>query len=146
MPSYTKIGTFNPPLLIQELRDAVGIQDNTVGYRTIENGLEFIVPVSVTENDIDTVIAAHDETVLTEEQQAEDLQADTVNQVSAIPNWASWDETTALNWHDTNIAANLPVANLTEANAVLADLETENRALVRMVIAMRNKLWPHLQE
>lgn len=67
-------------------------------------------------------------------------------QAGAIPNWATWDESTALTWHDTNIGGLLPVANLAEANTVLANLETENRALVRLIIALRNQAWPGLQE
>ena len=67
------------------------------------------------------------------------------SQAQNIPAWASWTETEALNWHDTNIAAKLPVASLTEANVLLTVLETENRALVRMVIAIRNKIFPDLE-
>lgn len=64
---------------------------------------------------------------------------------ATIPGWASWTEAQALDWHDTNVAAALPVANLTEANAVLEDLATENRALIRMVLALRNAQWPDLE-
>ena len=81
---------------------------------------------------------------------------------AAIPNWAMWTEEEALNWHDTNIQAPLgtvpDIDTLTPAqfnnNAqaimalyqdVLAKIEDENRAIVRMVVALRNKAWPGLE-
>lgn len=73
-------------------------------------------------------------------------QQDAATDAAAIPNWATWTEAEALAWHDTNIDGQLPVSNLTEANAVLADMENELRALVRMVVALRNDTWPGLQE
>lgn len=66
-------------------------------------------------------------------------------QAAAIPQWASWTEAQALDWHNTNITTQLPVANLTAANTVLQKLDAENRALIRMVLALRNKIWPNLQ-
>ena len=72
-----------------------------------------------------------------------------------IPNWATWTAEQALNWHDTNIATPLNNApTVTNQNAVqvlqgvlniMSQIETENRAMVQMILAMRNKLWPRLQ-
>ena len=72
-----------------------------------------------------------------------------------IPGWASWTKEQALDWHDTNIADLLDNApTVTSQNAVqvlqglldiVRTLENENRALVRMVLAMRNELWPELE-
>lgn len=73
------------------------------------------------------------------------VQASAKTQAAAIPSWASWTEAEALAWHDTNITNALPVANLAAANTVLDKLATENRALIRMVIALRNQLYPDLQ-
>lgn len=81
------------------------------------------------------------------EQTARDtVLANAKAQAAAIPSWATWTEAEALAWHDTNITNALPVANLAAANAVLDKLATENRALVRMVIALRNQLYPDLQD
>lgn len=77
---------------------------------------------------------------------AETVQANAKVQAQNIPNWASWTEAEALAWHDANIANALPVANLSSANTVLARLEQENRALIRMVIALRNQAWSDLQD
>ena len=75
--------------------------------------------------------------------------------VANIPGWATWTEAEALAWHDVNIAdpiENAPV--VTSQNAVqvlqgvvdmLRIMEDENRALVRMALAMRNKIWPNLE-
>lgn len=52
--------------------------------------------------------------------------------VANIPNWATWTEAEALAWFD---------ANVTDA-ATAIQVE---RALVRIVLAMRNKLWPNLE-
>ncbi|NIV32333.1 MAG: hypothetical protein GWN58_23685 [Anaerolineae bacterium] len=49
-----------------------------------------------------------------------------------IPNWATWSEDQALTWFDAN------VVDLASARTVL-------RAVVQMVLAMRNKLWPGLE-
>jgi hypothetical protein len=73
------------------------------------------------------------------------VQANAKTQAAAIPNWASWTVDEALTWHDTNITNAIPVANLAAANVVLDRLATENRALVRMVIALRNAQYPDLQ-
>jgi ribosomal protein L10 len=81
----------------------------------------------------------------TESEAIQTVENNAKAQAQNIPAWASWTESEALNWHDTNIAAKLPVASLTEANVLLTVLETENRALVRMVIALRNKIFPDLE-
>lgn len=64
----------------------------------------------------------------------------------AIPDWATWTEAEALAWHDEHIASPLPFSNLAEANAWAADLENENRAVVRMVLALRDGVFPNLPE
>ena len=101
--------------------------------------------VDVTEQGLDAIIAAHNPAILTTEQTAVLVQTAAKAQAAAIPSWAAWTEAEALAWHDTNIANALPVANLAAANVVLGKLEQENRALVRMVIALRNQIWSDLQ-
>lgn len=67
------------------------------------------------------------------------------SQAAAIPQWAHWTEAQALAWHDENVAGRLPVSNLTQANAVLAAMNTELRALIRLCVALRNRTFPGLQ-
>lgn len=85
-------------------------------------------------------------TMLDDEQSAATVESGSKAQASNIPNWASWTEAQALSWHDTNVAnAIAPIANLADAKVVLTQMATENRALVRMLIALRNKAFPDLQ-
>jgi len=130
----------NPELLIEELQ--------TAGYTTIQfSGNNVIVhDIGAIESEVQAVLTAHVHTGKTDEQLAEEVEAGAQSQASSIPGWATWDEATALAWFDTNIGDNLPVANLSEANAVLSDMATLQRNLVRLVIALRNKNFPNLQE
>lgn len=63
-----------------------------------------------------------------------------------IPNWATWDEATALAWFDDRLsAADIDgIASLAEAKPILKDMATVNRALIRMVLALRDHTWPDL--
>lgn len=72
------------------------------------------------------------------------VEDDAADRARNIPGWATWSTDEALAWHDANIGDVLPVANLTEANAVLEKLAQENRALVQMVLALRDATWPNL--
>jgi len=82
------------------------------------------------------------------------------SQLLAIPDWATWTETQALDWGETNIGtplatgrATLPVTlTLTTARAailqiitILDAMWTLQKSLGRMVIALRNKEWPNAQ-
>lgn len=95
-----------------------------------------------------TLEAALDNAILefTTTSAIEIVQANSDSQAASIPAWASWNEAAALAWHDTNITDEFPVGNLTEANALLQTMATENRNMIRMIIAMRNKLWPNLED
>jgi hypothetical protein len=63
-------------------------------------------------------------------ERARQEQADET--AASIPNWATWTEAQALAWFD---------ANVTDAETAIQ----VERALVRMALAMRNKLWPNLE-
>lgn len=90
----------------------------------------------------------------------EGVQSGALAQAKNIPGWATWDESQALDWHDTNVktpiddlqasiagitslATALPV--LEEMRLAMDKMETENRAVVRMIIALRNKSFPNLE-
>ena len=145
----------NKPLLQEELA-AEGIL-----YKFIFNGSG----IGVDAIDVDeqqaaaaqTVIDDHDHTQLTAEQQAEAGRAaleaaDVAKQEAAkvgaknIPGWALWTEQEALDWlaarlSDAQVdALNVPAA----AKQLLKDQNTVLRALVRMVVALRDHSWPDL--
>ena len=74
-----------------------------------------------------------------------EIEQGTDAQIAAVPGWAHWTVEQAGQWHTSNISNLLPVGNLAEANTLLANVDTELRAMSRMLIAMRNKLWPELE-
>lgn len=65
-----------------------------------------------------------------------------------IPNWATWDEATALAWFDARLSGiNIDaLTSLADAKITLKDMATVNRALIRMVLALRDHTWPGLIE
>lgn len=66
--------------------------------------------------------------------------------VKAIPGWATWDEATALTWHDQRLSDAVidAVNSLTKTKIILKHIATENRAIVRMLLALRDHTWPGL--
>ena len=80
---------------------------------------------------------------------------------AAIPDWATWTETEALAWFQTNIAdllAAIPDIDTlidtqyqNNAKAIAAQYQKiitaqaqANRALIRMILALRDQIWPGL--
>jgi hypothetical protein len=83
--------------------------------------------------------------------------------IANIPNWATWDEATALAWGMTNIGtpladgrANMPVASaftfaivrniFLQIITILDAMWTLQKAQARMLIALRNELYPNMPE
>ena len=66
----------------------------------------------------------------------------------AIPTWATWDETQALDWWEANLSDGQVdlIANLADAKVMLKKQNSAIRAMARLLIAMRDRLWPHLPE
>ena len=54
-------------------------------------------------------------------------------QAGGVPNWATWDEATALAWFDANVTT-------------AADALPVMRAMIRLLVALRNETWPDLQD
>ena len=77
-------------------------------------------------------------------------------EVAAIPSWAGWTIEQALAWYDANIGDPLDTApDVTPGNIVavfngllpvLRAMASSDRARTRLVIAIRNELWPSLEE
>ncbi len=124
-------------MLVEFPATGISSVDNIVEWRTAPSQLP------TEQNLIDAYNAfltnqTKQQTAQTVEQGAETLAA-------AIPQWASWTEAQALEWHNTNISTQLPVASLAAANVVLQRMDTELKALIRMNLALRNKVFPKLQ-
>jgi len=65
--------------------------------------------------------------------------------VRDIPGWARWTTAEAGDWYAEHVSDLLPVANLAEANEVLANMATTQWALIQMILELRNETWPGLQ-
>lgn len=81
------------------------------------------------------------------QQSSNAVQAGAKAQMQAIPNWASWTEAQALNFYDVNVTDEITnVTNLAEAKAMLAQMATAQRNIIRMTIALRNEALSDLQQ
>jgi len=80
---------------------------------------------------VDEVIAAHDATQLTPEQEALSTAEETEGRVRARPGWATWTEEQAIQYIQSN------VVDLASAKVALV-------AMARLLVALRNKTWPRL--
>lgn len=105
-------------------------------------------------NAVQTIIDAHDPTDYV--QQVKDAAE---GHAAAVPGWASWTEVEALSWHQTNLkdlldsipddVTNLELAQLKQVIQQMLDVQRNQvalaRAMIRMVVALRNENWPRLQ-
>lgn len=104
----------------------------------------------------EALVAAHESTL----DARNAVLASAVGAASAIPNWAHWTQEETETWYEANIhqplvtgRANVPATlTFTSTRAVIMGLITIMDqmavmlwALARMVIALRNRTWPHLQ-
>lgn len=80
------------------------------------------------EIDAEAIKAAHDPT-----DYEAIVKAGADAQAANIPGWASWTEQETLDWIEAN------VTDLASAKQAL-------KAMSRMIVALRNKTWPELQE
>lgn len=102
------------------------------------------------ENTLRTLINGHDTNTRTATQTAaaEDAARKTAAKTTAaaIPAWAAFTEAEALAWLDAHVSSTQvnAITTLAEAKAVLADMATLNRALVQLVVALRDHAWPEL--
>jgi hypothetical protein len=114
----------------------------------------------VSQAHVDAFMLAHDNSILTAAQVSEAVQAGAVGAAAAVEGWATWSAQEAGTWATTNLV--LPLATIRTSAASAATLAAARTALValidlvsvlidanmkmgRMVIALRNKEWPHLQ-
>ena len=150
--------------LVDEILQATGI--NLTDQYTFYPPSTVRLPESVVaghESEIQAIVDAHvpdplyfpADLIRLHEEEAE-------AQVATVPGWAHWTEAEALAWFTENIADPLDtvpdVDGLTttqyRANAQAIDAQWQDvitaqaaaiRGLARMVLALRNKLWPNLE-
>jgi hypothetical protein len=111
-----------------------------------------------TRPDVMAVIAVHDPNPTPAELVAVARKNNARADAKAIPNWVSWSETDALTWLATNIGTPLdtPIPatiTLTNIRPVLVNIVNVmkkqyalEQAQSRMLIALRDEIWPSLQD
>jgi hypothetical protein len=142
----------NIEALDSALRDAFGLQIigiSTGSYGVIVHCADTITPAQITQ--VEQIVIDHDPAVLTPEQIAADhaaqVEADSYTDIVAIPDWAHWDEETVLAWIDANTGEDqvAEIVSLETARAYLTLLSRQVRALSRLCVALRNKVYPNLE-
>jgi len=161
--------TFTPPIqgdqLADEIRIATGV-DLIDHYGVVGNN-QVLVPdemVDGLEVQIQGIIDAHTpDPFYFPEQREFAISEGSQTDVENIPGWASWNEDTALDWFSTNVENLIseipdidgltPAQFTANAQAIMAQYQdiitaqaTVIKSLARLVIALRNKTWPSLQE
>jgi hypothetical protein len=121
------------------------------------------VEQAVTQQNVDAFMAQHDNSILTTEQQIAAVQSGALAQATAIPNWATWNTAVANQWGTDNVGTPLTNAqtslnsmatlNLTTFKSamqtvlnILNSMWTLQQKLAQMEIALRNQIWPNLQQ
>jgi hypothetical protein len=136
--------------LVDELLDVDGVAD-LVDLQS-QVGVDFVTtPTSGELTTAQSVVTAHDGT-----DPLLEVAGGSEGQASSIPGWAHWNEETAETWWSTyiddpiasapTVTAGNVVAVVQNIITVLGYMSTMLWALARMVIALRNKTWPNLQE
>ncbi len=121
----------NPQLLSEELL-TIGVHVATGPHGII---LHLINPAD--ETAARAVVAAHDATQKSQTELNAEVAASAKTATQAIPNWAGWTETQVLDWMTTNMASEL---------SSTPNTETAIRSMARLLVALRNQVWPDLQE
>ena len=132
------IRTYSPPGLTADDINLALLQEELVvlgniGLSTVPSGVVCHVFDIIGNPAIQAVIDAHDKTGTTSGQSISAVQAGAKAEVQAIPNYATWTTSQANSYIETN------VTDLASSKVVL-------KALANMVIAMRNELYPDLQD
>jgi hypothetical protein len=142
----------NIEALDAELRAELGEQVSGIStgpYGVIVHCVDTITPAQIAQ--VEQIVLDHDPSILTPEQiaaaHAAQVEADSYTDIVAIPGWAHWDEETVLAWIDAHTSATQvdAITNLTQAKVVLNDMATQLRALSRLCVALRNKVYPGLE-
>jgi hypothetical protein len=142
----------NTDALDAALRTALGEQvfGISIGpHGVIVHLADDVTPAQIAQ--AEQIVIDHDPSILTPEQiaaaHAEQVEADSYTDIVAIPGWAHWDEETVLTWIDDHTSATQvnAIANLEQAKIVLNDMATQLRALSRLCVALRNKVYPNLE-
>lgn len=128
---------FNVLKLDEDIRATIGTK--VVGVNSGPGFVTVYLETEPTEEETDlitSILDAHDPSVLTDEQilqqAVEETENNAISIAESIPGWATWDLDTTLNYIDTNLT------DLASAKVIIS-------AMAKMMIALRNKTWPNLE-
>jgi hypothetical protein len=153
--------TINHELLLEQCRAQFGLLFGRLNSTSL-----LVTDENVTVQQIEVFLQAHSDNQesetpdKTDEQLAEIVRAGAKSQIQGIPGWFKWDEETALAWHDEHVGDVIDpvpddltglsqlqlVGHIETLIAVNKSMNTELRAMARMMIALRNELNPDLQD
>ena len=70
------------------------------------------------------------------------------DQVKAIPNWATWAQADWATFYNANLSQTqiTAITSLAEAKLMIAKQNTVLDAIVKMVLALRDNIWPDLPD
>lgn len=120
---------------------AAGIPHN--GMSRFGDVLEILLVDETQSSQVEAVIDAHDGiNSITERHDAAERQ------VRNIPGWATWSEADALAWWNANLsdAQVDAIGNLADAESMLKKQNAGFKAMARLLIAIRDRLFPGLPE
>ena len=139
---YSKTGAVSVAQLSDEL-EASSIPIEGISWNAVGEEVRVDYTDGATPGEISTgasLVAAHVPSNLLDVVQEGD------ENVASIPGWASWSESTADAWYQTNVRDPFDAATtFATMKAVVGTIITVQWALIRMIIALRNKTWPNLQ-
>ena len=133
--------TINPSKLSEEII-AAGIPISGCSSTGIVWGPDGITEIQNQPN-VQAIIATHDpfDYVLQRQIGAESVAA-------AIPNWAGWSTLEWQTYYDANISTTQinAITNLADAKAMLNKLSNIINSIAKMEIALRNRVFPKLED
>lgn len=119
------------------IKDSSGLEIGTKYYATVDS--------SLTDSQIETALSTE---VTADENQAIDVSHNALTEITSIPNWSTWSQSDWSTYFDANLANGhvTSITNLAQAKAMMSKQNLVLNNLAKTAIAMRNKLWPDLEE
>lgn len=152
MPTIRYNGQFNADRLLDEIRadPVLGQYINYLSHHAVINDeyVEVDVPDGVDTSPLDALIAAHNPTGPSKGDLLDQVEAGAIDIARNVPGWASWDVDQALQWLDDNLSDSTidAMVSLADAKVVFKKMMIANRAIVQLLLAIRDKTWPGLRQ
>lgn len=148
MKQLTFEGVYKPELLADELYAALGLQGTELRVETSSTHAYVTVPDAIQDSAVQAVVNAHDPEAESQAERVNRVHMASQTQAQNIPNWASWTETDVLAWFEANVDSLLDLNPPSQAQVLAAvrQMRTAQKAMARMIVALRNAQWPQLED